>query len=80
MDSQGLEQMENEAEILSQKIRPEFHCSSAVANLINVHEGEGSIPGHAQWVGDLAWPWAMVWVADAAWIPSCCGCGIGWHL
>ena len=26
----------------------------------------------AQWVKDLVLPWAVVWVADAAWIPCCC--------
>ena len=27
-------------------------------------------------VKDPALPWAVVWVADAAWIPCCCGCGV----
>ena len=41
------------------------------------HEVEGSIPGLAQWVGDPVLPWAVVWVADATWIPRCCGSGEG---
>ena len=41
------------------------------------HEVVGSIPGLAQRVKDLVLPWAVVWVADAAQIPSCCGSGVG---
>ena len=35
----------------------------------------GSIPGLAQWVKD---PCGVV--TDMAWIPRCCGCGIGQQL
>ena len=38
------------------------------------------IPGLAQWVKDLVLPRAMVWVADKAQIPRCCGCGVGQQL
>ena len=44
------------------------------------HEVVGSIPALAQWVEDPVLPRAVVFVADAAWIPGCCGSGVGWRL
>ena len=47
----------------------------AEANLASGHGVVGSVPGLAPWVGDLALPWVVVWVADEAQMLHCCGCG-----
>ena len=49
-------------------------------NPTSIREDVGLVPGLAQRVGDPALLWALVWVADAAQILSCCGYGIGWRL
>ena len=51
-----------------------------LTNLTSIHEEEGLIPGLTEWVGDPALPWTAVWVADAAQIWLCCGCGVGQQL
>ena len=56
------------------------HRGSVEMNLTGYYGGADSIPGLAQWVGDLVMPWAVVWVAEVAWIWHCCGCGVGQQM
>ena len=53
---------------------------AAEANPTRKHEVVGSIPSLTQCVGNPALPRAVVWFADAAQVPRCCGCGLGWQL
>ena len=53
---------------------------SRLRNGHSVCEDAGWIPGLSRWVKDLALLQAVAWVADAAWIQHCCGCGVGQQL
>lgn len=50
---------------------------SGETNLPSIHGDAGLIPGPTLWVNNPALPLAVVYVADAAWIQCCCGCGVG---
>ena len=56
------------------------HHGSVVTNHTSIHKGMGLFPGLTQWVQDLAFPRAVIYVADAARILRCCGYGYGCRL
>ena len=56
------------------------HRGAVETNLTRIHEVTRLIPGLSQWVKDPAFPWAVVYIADAARIWHCCGCGVGHQL
>ena len=47
-----------------------------VMNLASIYEDVNLTPGLVQWVKNLALLWPVVYVEDAAQIPSCDGCGV----
>ena len=49
-------------------------------NPTGIHKDMGLISCLARLVKDPALLWAVVWVADVAQIPHCCGCNVGWCL
>ena len=49
-------------------------------NPTRIHEVSGSIPGLTQWVKDPVLLWAVVQVADAAWILRFCDSDAGQRL
>ena len=52
------------------------YLTQGLGSPTGIHTDVDSVPDLAQWVKDLALPWAVVWVADVAWILHCCGCGV----
>ena len=51
-----------------------------LTNPTSIHEDVGLTPSLTQWIKDPTLLRAVVWVADAAGIWRCRGCGVGWQL
>ena len=51
-----------------------------VKNPPQSHEEAGLIPSLVQWAKDLVLQQAVTWIAEAAQIRHCCGCGLGLQL
>ena len=48
-----------------------------LTNPTRIHEDLGWISVLAQWAGDPALRWAVVWVSEETLILRHCGCGVG---
>ena len=55
-------------------------CGAMETNMTCIHEDAGLSPDPAQRVGGPVLLGAVAQVTDAAQIPRCCGCGVGWQL
>ena len=64
-------------EVLVRVTGQEKEIKGGLSLWLSSNEPDYYLWGPAQWVEDLALPWAGVWVADMAWILHCCGCRVG---
>ena len=62
------------------KNRRTSHCGSAGKNPTLYSVSEDASLSLSRWVEDLSLPQTAVYVAEAAQILHCRGCGIGWQL